>query len=460
MRIKRISITNTVLLAGGLLCGITPLIWGALPSKLMDGREIPSLAPILEPILPSVVNISTRSRVRVRKSPLFDDPFFRHFFDLPERPRERVAQSLGSGVVINASNGYVVTNHHVVDKADEITVTLQDGRVLQAQPVGSDSDTDIAVIQIPAEHLTAIPLGDSDRLRVGDFVTAIGNPFGLGQTVTSGIVSALGRSGLGIEGYEDFIQTDASINPGNSGGALVDLRGELVGINTAILAPNGGNVGIGFAIPANMAHQVVTQLTEHGRMRRGSLGAQLQDVTPDLAAAFGIPSQGAVVAKIMRNSSADQAGLRVGDVVVAINGHMVHGSRDLRNTFGMLSIGAKAELRVLRGGRPVQFTIKVLDPRKETVSGEQIDDRLRGAVFGTIAENSPNSEEWEGVMVVEISQGSKAANAGLQENDLLVAINRQPIRNLDDLKRMTRGKNNNLLLNIQRGAASFLILLQ
>lgn len=429
----------------------------ALPTRLIDGRELPSLAPILEPILPAVVNISSQSRVRVRKSPLFDDPFFRRFFDLPERPRERVAQSLGSGVVIDVTNGYVVTNHHVVDKADEITVTLQDGRVLHARPVGTDADTDIAVIQIPRERITAIPLGNSDQLRVGDFVTAIGNPFGLGQTVTSGIVSALGRSGLGIEGYEDFIQTDASINPGNSGGALVDLRGELIGINTAILAPNGGNIGIGFAIPMNMARQVVTQLTQYGRMQRGHLGVQLQDLTQDLATAFGIPPQGAVIAKVMRRSSADQAGLHVGDVITAINDHPVHSSRDLRNTFGMLSVGAKARLRVLRDGRTMYVTVQVAAPRRETLGGDQVDSRLKGAVFSTIDDDS---EEIEGVMVAAVSPGSAAASVGLRENDLLVAINRQPIRNLDDLRRIGSMRNKGMALNIRRGDASFLILLQ
>ncbi len=441
-----------------LLVTTSPLA-GALPMRLQDGHELPSLAPILEPILPAVVNISTRSRVLVRQSPLFDDPFFRRFFDLPAQPRERVAKSLGSGVVIDATHGYVITNHHVVDKADEITVTLHEGRVLQAEPVGTDKDTDIAVIKIPTEHLIAIPLGDSDRLRVGDFVTAIGNPFGLGQTVTSGIVSALGRSGLGIEGYEDFIQTDASINPGNSGGALVDLRGELVGVNTAILAPNGGNVGIGFAIPVNMVRQVVGQLTAHGKMRRGSLGIVLQDITPELASAFSISShQGAVVAKVVANSSADEAGLRVGDVIVAINGRLVHSSRDLRNTFGVLSDGDKAELQMLRDGHPLRLTIKVSATRQETLAGERVDARLRGVLFGTIDENSRSFGK-DGVVVLTIEAGSPAASIGLQVDDVLVAVNRRPVHGLADLPR-SGGAKGNLLLNISRGDASFMILLQ
>jgi len=420
-------------------------------------RDLPSLAPVLEPILPAVVNISTRSRVQVRTSPLFDDPFFKHFFNLPEKPRERVAKSLGSGVIIDAARGYVITNHHVVDKADEISVTLQDGRTLQARPVGADPDTDIAIIQVPTEHLTAIPLGDSDRLRVGDFVAAIGNPFGLGQTVTSGIVSALGRSGLGIEGYEDFIQTDASINPGNSGGALIDLRGELIGINTAIFAPNGGNVGIGFAIPINLARQVVTQLTVHGKMRRGSLGIQLQELTPELAAAFDMLAQGAVVAKVARGSPAEQAGIRVGDVITEINDHPVHTIRDVRNTFGVLGVGSKATLKVVREKRPLMLTVKVMEPRVEIVEGGQVDSRLEGATFGTSPEDT---YEQPGIQVIKIKQNSPAAILGLREGDVLSSINRNSIQNVEDLRRMGRISGKSLLLVLQRGEASFQILLK
>jgi len=435
-----------------LLGEISPLWAGTFPTQM----GIPSLAPILEPILPAVVNISTRSRVRVRKSPLFDDPFFRRFFDLPERPRERVAQSLGSGVVIDAHRGYVVTNHHVIDKADEITVTLQDGRALQARPVGADADTDIAVIQVTGDNLVAIPLGESERLRVGDFVVAIGNPFGLGQTVTSGIVSALGRSGLGIEGYEDFIQTDASINPGNSGGALVDLRGTLIGINTAILAPSGGNVGIGFAIPTHMMRQVVTQLTEYGQMRRGSLGVQLQDLSADLATAFGIPPHGAVVTKIARRSNAEQAGLRVGDVIIALNGREVNSARDLRNNFGLLAVGARVELRILRNGRPQQITLKVTAPKIESLDGAKVDSRLQGAIFSA---NDTDSEVEGGVIVSAVASNSAAASIGLRVNDQLLAINRQPISQIDDLRRL-RIRRDELLLNIRRGDSSFMILIQ
>jgi len=256
------------------LFGLSALSHAALPLVDSQGKPLPSLAPMLERTLPAVVNIASSGHVRVQESPLFSDPFFRHFFDLPDQqPQERRTQALGSGVIVDAAKGYILTNNHVVDKADAITVTLKDGRNFKAKLIGTDPATDIAVVQIQAKDLTALKLGNSDRLQVGDFVVAIGNPFGLGQTVTSGIVSALGRSGLGIEGYEDFIQTDASINPGNSGGALVDLDGQLIGINTAIFSQSGGNIGIGFAIPINMAHEIMAQLIAHGEVKRGQLGA-------------------------------------------------------------------------------------------------------------------------------------------------------------------------------------------
>ena len=269
----------------------------ALPIAVA-GEDLPSLAPVIKKASPSVVNIATESRVKLPQHPLLNDPFFRKFFRVPNQPRERKTQSLGSGVVIDALRGLVITNNHVVANADQITVQLEDGRTFEAEVIGTDPETDVAVIRIPAEKLTAIPLADSDELQVGDFVVAIGNPFGLEHTVTSGIVSALGRSGLGIGGYEDYIQTDASINPGNSGGALVNLRGELIGINTAIFSQSGGNIGIGFAIPANMAKQITEQLAQHGEVKRGFLGAQMQNLDHTLAEAFGVPrDSGAVVGR-------------------------------------------------------------------------------------------------------------------------------------------------------------------
>jgi len=295
---------------------------GGLPG-VVDGQPLPSLAPMLEQTTPAVVNISTRGTVR-SANPLFEDPFFRHFFDLPGNSRDgargrRQTQSLGSGVIVDADVGLVVTNHHVIENADEILVTLTDGREFQATMIGQDPEADIAVVSIKPEDLTALRWADSDQLRVGDFVVAIGNPFGLGQTVTSGIVSALGRSGLGIEEIEDFIQTDASINPGNSGGALVNLRGELVGINTAIVGPSGGNVGIGFAIPSNLAQDLMQQLVDDGEVRRGKLGVSLQELTEELQRVFGV-KKGVVVSGVEAESPADLAGLRRGDVLIEIDG--------------------------------------------------------------------------------------------------------------------------------------------
>jgi serine protease Do/serine protease DegQ len=289
----------------------------ALPQATQN-QELPSLAPMLDNVTPAVVNIATEGRVQMKQNPLFNDPFFRRFFNVPrgQQPLERKTQSLGSGVIVDSERGLVLTNNHVIANAVEITVTLRDGRQLKAEVVGTDPETDVAVIKIPSENLVDIQPSDSDALRVGDFVVAIGNPFGLGQTVTSGIVSALSRSGLGIEGYEDFIQTDASINPGNSGGALVNLRGELVGINTAIFSQSGGNIGIGFAIPINLALQITEQLLEKGEVDRGFIGIQAQDLNPDLAEAFGMKHQrGAIVNSVFPDSPAENAGLRPGDVI-------------------------------------------------------------------------------------------------------------------------------------------------
>ena len=315
-------------------------------------RGVLTLAPLLAQITPGVVNIAVRSLVERPANPLHDDPFFRRFFDLPEVPRQREVLSAGSGVIVDARRGYVLTNSHVVANAGEVQVTLKDRRTYPARLVGTDPGTDIALLQLDAPDLTAVPLGDSGRLQVGDVVIAIGNPFGLGQTVTSGIVSALGRSGLGIEGYEDFIQTDASINPGNSGGALVNSRGELVGINTAILGPTGSNIGIGFAVPVNMARAVMTQLSEHGEVRRGRLGITIQDLTPALADSMGLTVRGgAVISDIEAGSAAARAGLAPGDVVVEVNGQPVLDADDLRNLIGLMPVGTELAIVLYRDGR-------------------------------------------------------------------------------------------------------------
>ncbi len=306
-----------------------------------------TIAPMLEKVLPAVVNISTRIRTRISGHPLLNDPFFRRFFAIPEgQDRQRQKQSVGSGVIVDAGEGYILTNHHVIEAADEITVTLRDQRHYTAEVVGSDPEVDLALIHIKAGDLVALPVADSDEVRVGDFVVAIGSPFGLGQTVTYGIVSALGRSGLGIEGYEDFIQTDASINPGNSGGPLVNMNGELVGVNTAIVGPSGGNIGIGFAIPGNMASVILHHLSEYGEVRRGQLGLVAQDLTPELAQAFGLQRRGgAVVAQVTPGSAAEQAGVRSGDVIVSLDGRALANSSDLRNAVGCCAWGRVSNSR-------------------------------------------------------------------------------------------------------------------
>ncbi|MEY9195745.1 Do/DeqQ family serine protease [Sinorhizobium fredii] len=318
----------------------------AQPQAALSSSTQRSLADVLEEITPAVVNIAVRSRTPAETNPLYNDPFFRRYFNLPEQ-QQRL--SAGSGVIVDAENGYILTNHHVVADAGEIAVTLKDRRRFTAELVGSDQATDIALLKIEAEKLTALPLGDSNALRVGDSVVAIGNPFGLGQTATSGIVSALGRGGINVEGYEDFIQTDASINPGNSGGALVTADGRLVGVNTAIIAPAGGNVGIGFAVPIAMASAVMQQLIEHGEVRRGRIGVSIQDLTPDLAEALSIEeTSGAVVGSIEQNSPAASAGLQAGDVIIAVNNRKITGSADLRNRIGLAQVGSQVEIEYLR----------------------------------------------------------------------------------------------------------------
>jgi Do/DeqQ family serine protease len=406
---------------------------GALPAQV-NGEPLPSLAPMLERVMPGVVNISTVTQIATEQHPLLRDPFFRRFFNIPGQRRERENQSLGSGVIVDAERGLIVTNHHVVENADAIRVTLHDGRRVESELIGSDAETDIAVLKVAANDLTETPIADSDALRVGDFVVAIGSPFGLAQTVTSGIVSALGRTGLGIEGYESFIQTDASINPGNSGGPLVNLRGELVGINTAILAPGGGNVGIGFAIPTNMVRTVVDQILEHGGVRRGLFGAAAQDLTPDLSAALGIELfRGAVITTVEPGSAAERAGLRPGDIITEVDGRLIGNAADLRNRIGLLSAGSAVELRILRNGDHRTLHGELADPFAEFIQGKHLDPLLEGALIGETERNTVHGRR-RLLAVGPLRPGSPAWLSGLREGDLILQANRQSIANLSDLR--------------------------
>lgn len=431
IRIHRIA--RAVGLGFALLLGVLPLPSRAAIPSSVDGQPMPSLAPMLQKVTPAVVNISTKTRVKVR-DPYFDDPMFRQFFGLPDTPRERTEQSLGSGVIVDAAKGYILTNNHVVGGADDITVTLQDGRNFKGTLIGTDPDTDIAVVQIKASGLQALPLADSSRLLVGDFVVAVGDPFGLGQTVTSGIVSALGRSGLGGSGYQNFIQTDASINPGNSGGALVNLRGELVGINSMIFSPSGASAGIGFAIPSNLTTEVMQQLIAHGKVQRGNLGLQTQDITPRIASLLGVKdSHGVVVTGVSDDSAAARAGLQPGDVLATLDGKPLRNSSDLHNREGLLPVGSTVTLGVLRDGKPREVTARLAAEKLATLNGEMLDPRLTGVRLSDISQNS-RSKGLYGVEVITVAPGSRAAQAGLQAHDLIIGVGNRRITSLRALR--------------------------
>jgi serine protease Do/serine protease DegQ len=422
--------------------------FAALPIAV-DGQPLPSLAPMLEKVTPAVVNIATLSRSQ-EANPMMRDPFFRRFFEGPDQP-ERRERAAGSGVIVDAARGLVITNHHVIRDAQEIVVILKDRRVYKAQLVGSDPGTDIALLRIPAENLTAIRIGDSDAMNVGDFVVAIGNPFGIGQTVTSGIVSALGRSGIG-EGYEEFIQTDASINPGNSGGALVNLRGELVGINTAIIGPTGGNVGIGFAVPASMARAVVDQIQRFGEVRRGRLGVETQDLTPETAKQLGVGvTEGAVVLRVEKGSAAEKAGLRPKDVVIAVNDRPIRASGELRNRVGLTPIGEEVDMTVLRDGKTIRVRARVGELYQSTsIVGEGV-PQLAGLKVADIQQGMPMYGQVEGVFVAGVERDSAAFKNGLRAGDVIFGVGRTRVRSIKQFTEALRTAEQPLRIALLRG---------
>jgi Do/DeqQ family serine protease len=439
-----------------LVAAIAPPAPAAMPSAVGD-TPVPSLSPIVKKVSPAVVNIATRGTIRDRgpQNPLLDDPFFRRFFDVPpdSGPRERPFQSAGSGVIFDAKAGYIVTNAHVVENASEITVTLQDGRDLKAEVVGSDEPSDVAVLKVKSDAtLVQVGLGDSAKVEVGDFVLAIGNPFGLQHTVTSGIISGLSRSGINPDGYEDFIQTDASINPGNSGGALVNLRGELIGINTAILSRSGGNIGIGFAIPVNMAHSVMDQLIKYGSVKRGQLGVSMYTVTPDIAHSLGLANAlGALVSQVVEGSPAEKAGIHTGDVITSVNGQPVKSNSELRNSIGLMRVGDKVEIGLLRDGKPLKVTAVIADTTATAQVGpaEDIHKSFEGATLA-------DAPDGAGALVKSVEPGSAAAQSGLRNNDVIMGANRGRVTNLQQLRERAKGASV-LVLEVRRGKSVIII---
>lgn len=418
-----------------------------------NDQEMPTLAPMLEQATPAVVHISVEGSREVRQR--LPDAF-RYFFG-PRGPNEyreeRPFKGLGSGVVIDADKGYIVTNNHVIQDAKDIEVRLKDGRTFTAKKLGADPESDIALLQIEAKKLVQLPLADSDKIRVGDFAIAIGNPFGLEQTVTSGIISALGRGGLGIEGFEDFIQTDAAINSGNSGGALVNLRGELIGINTAILGPNGGNIGIGFAIPSNMMKSLVDQIVEHGEIRRGSLGIRGQDVTADLTEAMNLSvSRGAFVNEVLADSAAEKAGLKSGDVIISMNGNRINSFLELRAKVATLGAGRETKLGILRDGKERTVTVTLQELASGQVAANQIHPMLEGAELS----NADNG----GVKIDSVANNSPAAQIGLLADDVILGVNRQRVANLAELRKALENRSGIAALNIQRGNTTLYVLIR
>jgi len=475
------------LLAGALALSLgmamTPLAASAAETASSSSQQLPSLAPMLEKVMPSVVSINVEGSTTV-KTPRMPQQFQQFFGDnspfcqdgspFQSSPmcqggggqgqdqggantQQEKFRALGSGVVIDAAKGYVVTNNHVVDNATKIQVQLSDGRKYDAKVIGKDPRSDIALIQLKdAKNLTAIKMADSDDLRVGDYTVAIGNPYGLGETVTSGIVSALGRSGLNVENYENFIQTDAAINRGNSGGALVNLNGELIGINTAILAPDGGNIGIGFAIPSTMVKNLTAQMVEYGQVKRGELGIMGTELNSELAKAMKVDAQrGAFVSQVLPNSSAAKAGVKAGDVVTSINGKQISSFAALRAQVGSLPVGTKMALGLIRDGKPITVNVELQQSTQNKVESATIYTGIEGADLSNFDEKGV-----KGVKVDNVKAGSAAARIGLKKDDVILGVNQQAIANLGELRKILDTKPSVLALNIQRGDSSIYLLMQ
>lgn len=459
--------TSIVVAAAAVIAYTVASAW-----PFVDEHDYPTFAPLLERVRPAVVNVAVVSAAPpTQGNPLLDDPFFRRFFELPddfEFQQPLPQQGVGSGVIIDADRGLIVSNSHVVQNADDIVVTLTDRRQFNAEVVGSDPATDVALLRIEADNLSEIPFGDSDDLDVGDFVIAIGNPFGLGQTATAGIVSALGRSGINVEGYEDFIQTDASINPGNSGGALVGLDGTLKGINSAILSPAGGNIGIGFAIPSNMVREVVDQLLEYGEVQRGRVGIGIQDVLPGLSEALGLGvDRGALVSEVEPGSPAEEAGIEVGDVIIAVNGQEIANASQLRNAIGLVRLGETVTLTYVRDGRTMDIEVRV-GPADETAAAPRpgADEQPRGlrgldgAELVTLDPSDPRFDGRSGVLIASVRPNSAAARNGLRPNDVITAVNRMDVTTVAELTAALEQATGPVALRIERMGRQLFVLIQ
>jgi serine protease Do len=439
-----------------------------------SGGDAMGFAPVVDPVLPAVVSITSSRMVKIPQSqnPFFNDPFFQQFFggQLPHMPQEQRERGLGSGVVVSP-DGYILTNNHVIDKATDIKVILYDKRRFTGKVVGADPKTDIAVVKIEADKLPTVPFGDSSKLRVGDYAFAIGNPFGVGETATMGIISATGRNGLDIEDYEDFIQTDAAINPGNSGGALLNAHGELIGINTAILSGgSGGNQGIGFAIPINMAKHVMDEILKHGKVVRGYIGVTIQELTPDLAKAFNVPAEkGALVGSVDPDSPGGKAGLERGDVITELNGEAVTGPNDLRLKIGTMTPGTTVHLKVLRKGetRDVTMTLGEAPSGKGAGASENAEENspMRGVqvqdLTGSIRRELGLGSEVKGVVVTDVADGSPAQDAGLQRGDVIEQVNREPVNSVSDYQRLiTKAGKQAIVLLVNRGGNTTFVVVE
>lgn len=453
---KKNQLLSALALSVGLSLSASFPARAALPSQVPGQEAIPSLAPMLEKVLPAVVSVQVEGTAR--QSQRIPEELKKYFGEEAPDQQAQPFEGLGSGVIIDAAKGYILTNNHVISQADKISVQLNDGREFDAKLIGGDDQSDIALLQVQnPSNLTQIAIADSDKLRVGDFAVAVGNPFGLGQTATSGIVSALGRSGLNLEGLENFIQTDASINRGNSGGALLNLNGELIGINTAILAPGGGSIGIGFAIPSNMAKTLSQQLIQFGEVKRGLLGIKGMEMSADIAKAFKLNVQrGAFVSEVLPNSGSAKAGVKSGDVIVSLNDKPLSSFAELRSRIATTEPGAKVKLGLIREGKPLTVEVTLDKSTSSSASAEQISPALQGATLS----DGQLKDGTKGISVTAVEKSSPAAQAGLHQDDVIVGVNRTRVQSIAEMRKVLESKPAVIALQIIRGNDTLYILLR